>query len=366
MLSLVNYGASDSENEITDEEEEVVTVSSKQNGENKEEDDSLAKSMSTILKIPEPARSTSQVIEEDDDEFLHKKEVPEVRPPPAPKPKQKVKIMIPKLSDFKDEDDDELSRKIPMVSNKKTGLLGMLPKPTNSIGPSPKPQVLTAPAPQKPSTSIPQIAPQTQQPAPSTSSSSSDVQTKKIGFIPYALMDHKKAADTKKVSKKKGNESDSDEEESTTSFFTFSSNDDLPPVSEEEIKSLIAKEANRLERKRQNENSQDVESEPQDDHPQYYQQPQQSDIDKEAISALVGGNRAKRSKFEDIQIVDLSASDVLPDREEFIRRTLAGDTQYIPTGQIDEKVSDFFSFLIITHSHVYIQFTREKFEYFFC
>jgi proline-rich protein PRCC len=360
MLSIVNYGSSDSENEITDEEDQAVTASTKQDGENKHDEDILAKSMSTI-KLPAAQRSTSQVIEEDD-EFLHKKEVPEARPPPAPKPREKVKIMIPKLSDFgSDEDDDFGKKKVPTASNKKTGLLGMLPKPTNSIGPSPKPQIPIAPAPSKPSTSIPKNI---QHPGPANSSSD-DVQPKKIGLIPYALMDHKIAADSKKVSKKKGNESDSDEEEST-SFFTFSSNDDLPAVSEEEIKSLIATEASRLERKRQNENSQDFESDQQQDYAQYSQQQLQPDIDRAAISALVGGNKAKRSKFEDIQIVDLSANDVLPDREEWIRKTLAGETGYIPTGQIDEKVSEFFSHFLLLHTRVYTLYLRVKNPNMFC
>lgn len=338
MLSIVNYGSSDSENEISDDEEEIPSVKSIQNHENKQIEDNLAESMSTI-KLPKPAQKINQIIEEDDDEFLHKKEVTEVRPPPAPKPKQKVKIFIPKLSSFK-EDEEGSKKKFPTASNRKAGLLGMLPKPAHGSsvmpGPSPKPQDYQAPP--KPSTSISTV---TSKPQQLESSQSDDLLKKKVGLIPYALMDHKKTADSKKVSKKKGNDSDSDDDEASTSFFTFSSNDDLPQVSEEEIKSLIAKEAKRLEQKRQIEDTQEIEDD-QQDYDQYNQQQQHPEIDKEeaaAISVLMGGNKAKRSKLEDIKIVEISASDVLPSREEWIRKTLAGETSYIPTGQINEKVS---------------------------
>lgn len=355
MLSLVNYGSSDSENEITDEEEEHPTVNSKQNGKNLQDEANFDEIVSTNkIKLPEATRKTFQVIEEDDDEFLHKKEVPEVRPPPppAPKVKQKVKIMIPKLSDFKDdENDEEFSYKKIPTGPKKTGLLGMLPKPghSHSIGPAPKPQPSKTPA-----TSTSTNAKEAPQviPSPSTSTSNDLQQPKKIGLIPYALMDHKKTSDSKKeLAKKKSDEIDSDDEEGESlSFFTFSSkDDDLPQVNESEIKLLIEKEAKRLEqRKRQNEGLEELDSDlqqQQQDYAQYIQQP--IDVDKEAISALVGGNKAKRSKFEDIKIVDLSANDVLPDREEWIRKTLAGETGYIPTGQIDEKVSEFFIFFFI-------------------
>lgn len=323
MLSIVNYGASDSENEITDDEEEP------QNGIINGNDEDILKKPTTI-KLPEPA-VIHNIIEEDDDEFLHKKEIPEVRPPP--KIKEKVKIMIPKLSDFKDEEEEKKIKKYPTATNKKSGLLGMLPKPSHYIGPSAKqPQIII---PSKPS---PSIAPEKLK----SSSSQDQPSTKKIGFIPYALMDHKKAADDKKLAKK-AIESDSDDEEDATSFFTFSSkDDDLPKVSEEEIKSLIAKEADRIEqRKRQNEDEKESED---DFHEQQYSQhyQQESNIDQDAMKALAGGSRAKRSKMGDVQIVDLTDNDVLPNREEWLRKTLAGETSYLPTGQIDDKVGIFF------------------------
>ena len=157
MLSLVNYGASDSEDDITDEEEVVVIPKVHQNGKNKEiedlkdtedtEDLNDAMESTSIINLPQPINQTrsNQIIEEDDDEFLHKKEVPEIAPP---KIKQKVKITIPKLSDFKDEEDDkDVGSKYPTASNRKTGLLNMLPKPAHSLGPVFKPSI---PVPSKP------------------------------------------------------------------------------------------------------------------------------------------------------------------------------------------------------------------------
>lgn len=348
MLSIVNYGSSDSEDNISDEEEVVVASKVHQNGNNKEIVDYLqdteelnnALESTSIIKLPQPINQirTNQVIEEDDDEFLHKKEVPEIVPPP--KIKQKVKITIPKLSDFKDEEDDkDIGPKYPTASNKKPGLLNLLPKPTHGSAAVNKPSL---PVPLKP----PQIVQKTiskdiKAQTSIDSSSNSQVSTKKIGFIPYALMDHKKTVDeNKKSSKRKSQDSDDSDEEVGSSFFSFDSKDeDLPKVSEDEIKAMINKETNRMEeRKKQAEQPEEMQFEEQDYSQQYHQEQQQPSIDEEAMKALVGGSKAKRSKLNDIQILDLSDRDVLPDKEEWTRKNLAGETSYLATGRIDEKV----------------------------
>ncbi|XP_070506350.1 proline-rich protein PRCC [Chironomus tepperi] len=351
MLSLVNYGASDSEDNISDEEEVVIASKVQQNGNNKNLEDNTedtedlndALESTSIINLPQPVKTRSnQIIEEDDDEFLHKKEVPEIAPPPpAPKAvKQKVKITIPKLSDFKDEEDEkDLGPKYPTASNRKTGLLNLLPKPAHSSAPINKPSI---PVPSKPPQVVQKNVSQDIKPQTSISDSSSNPQDskKKIGFIPYALMDHKKTADeSKKSSKKKSQDSDDSDEEAGSSFFSFNTKDeDLPKVSEDEIKAMINKEANRLEeRKKQAEQSEEIQYEEQDYSQQYYQEQQQSSIDEDAMKALVGGSKAKRLKLNDIQIVDLSDRDVLPDKEEWSRKNLAGETSYLATGRIDDK-----------------------------
>lgn len=344
MLSLVNYGSSDEDN-ISDEDEQVQTATKPANGVEKEEELTEIKSESTI-KLPQPKNIKNDTLEEEeDDEFLHKKEVIEIKPPTAvPKVKQKVQITIPKLSDFDDEDDDKKVNSGPKFpQNRKTGLLNMLPKPAHSF-------VSIAPK-----TDIPAVQPKITEPISkiiqkdtekiATESSTSHQQevTKKVGLIPYALMDHsKKKEDIKKLKRKPQDSDDSDEEVGST-FFSFDSKlDDLPKVSEDEIKALIAKEANRMEeRKKKSEQPEEMEHE-QSEYSQYYQQQQeQNKFDQDALKALVGGTKAKRSKVDDIQILEVSENHLV-DKEEWLRRNVAGETSFIPTGKIDEKVRLYF------------------------
>lgn len=311
MLSIVSYGASDSENEISDEDEPAAL----------EVYDVLTRTASTI-RLPEPSIQKAFIAEEDD-EFLHKKEVPKIAPPPI---KAKVKIMIPRLSDFQDDEDDI---KIPKIhpANRKTGLLSMLPKPSLSFAPAPKPVTSND------TNKI--ITEKTQKSQASTAEA-----PKKVGLIPYALMSHNpQSSESKKSLKKKEPDSDDDEDVPVGSFFTFDSKDEeLPKVSEDEVKALVAKETARMEqRKRQQEETESPDLSEEDQIDSYKHQKEA--IDEEAMKALLGGNKAKRSKLDNIQFIELSAADVMPNREEWLRKSLAGETSYQPTGNILEKVS---------------------------
>lgn len=62
-----------------------------------------------------------------------------------------------------------------------------------------------------------------------------------------------------------------------------------------------------------------------------------SGMDEKAMQALLGGNRAKRMKVDGIQFIDLSANEVLPDKEQWLRRQARGETEYVATGNIQEK-----------------------------
>lgn len=62
-----------------------------------------------------------------------------------------------------------------------------------------------------------------------------------------------------------------------------------------------------------------------------------SGMDEKAMQALLGGNRAKRMKADSIQFIDLSAKEVLPDKEQWLRRAARGETEYVATGNIQEK-----------------------------
>ena len=313
MLGLANYGSSGSENEISDEEDDIQPKI----GLKSEEQDDLIRRTSKI-QLPQPATNKSHIVEEDD-EFLHKKAEPSIAPPK----RGKVKISIPRLSDFK-EDDEKIVKIQP--ANRKTGLLSMLSKPSSSFAPAPRPPPAAQPV----------------RPKMQGTSGAVKEQPKKVGLIPYALMSHNPKADNSKANKKKDNDSDSDEndDEPGGSFFTFDSKDeDLPKVSEDEVNAMVAKETARMEqRKRQHEGIDDTVNElealesDQQQH-QFYEK-----VDAEAMKALLGGNKAKRSRIDNIQIIDLSAAEVLPDRAEWLRKSLAGETSYIPTGNIVEKV----------------------------
>lgn len=318
MLSIVNYGSSDSENEKSDDEGEIKSTIQLEIA----DQDDLVRQTSKI-HLPQPTIQKSNIVEEDD-EFLHKREVPSIAPPK----REKVKITIPRLSDFKEEDDGEKIVKI-QPANRKTGLLSMLPRPSNTFFPGPKAMTANPPPPAR------------QKKTQDTSATSQD-QPKKVGLIPYALMSHKpKATESgEKAKKKKDHDSDDDEEEPVGSFFTFASqDDDLPQVNEDEVKALVAKESARMElRKRQNEGIDD-EMEFEAQTSSQYQEQQQETVDEAAMKALLGGNKAKRSRIENIQFIDISASEVLPDKDEWLRKTLAGETSYMPTGNIVDKVN---------------------------
>lgn len=336
MLGLVNYGASDSEDEISDEEVEAAkpTNGISKISENIENDFTI----SSRIKLPQPKQNQVD-LQEEDDEFLHKKATPSIPPPPK---KEKVKIYIPKLSDFKDDDDDDEIRKVKVpFGQKKIGLLGMLPKPSNSFAPAPKPKPVQIPAniPRKPQATVTSSS---DEPGPSTAIT--DPVPKKVGFIPYKLMAHAQKTDDKK---KKKDESDSDDEDDPTSFFSFASNDELPKVNDAEVRALVDKEQFRMEeRKRQHEESQ---AEALAQEAAYYQQQQdvyeqnETQIDEEAMRALLGGNKAKRMKTDNIEILDLNADQVMPNREEWLRRSLAGETEFIASGKINEKVRSYFN-----------------------
>lgn len=317
MLSLVNYGSSDSENEITDEEDPSEVPIVKENDTKQTEQDLLKSSLSLLL--PEPAKRLHTAVQliEEDDEFLHKKALPTAAPPK----KEKVKIFISKLAEFKEDEDDKKVAKLPSATNRKTGLISILPKPSTSYFPA---SSLTA------ASAAPSVASTA---ASARENSAAEPAKKKVGMIPYALMAHNKASALKKAQQEKNVSSDSDDDEPST-FFTFASkdDDDLPYVNEEEIKALVASKMNKKRHVEEHEIAEPTKTEEHD-----LQQSQYTEIDEEAMKALLGGNKAKRSKIDDIQIIDLSAEQVMPSKNEWLRRSLAGETSFIPTGNLVEK-----------------------------
>lgn len=323
MMSLVNYGNSGSEDEITDEEDNEIVIKSQNNNIILEVDDlELDLSKSKIHNsLPRPISKTNSffAVEEADDEFLLKKAIPTVLP--DVKKKEKIKISFPSMSSFK-EVEEEKKIKTPTAPNKVSGLLGLLPKP-NSL------MFLK----HKPSTIVPVTVTK-------TSTASKPEIMKSVGLIPYSVMNKSKAAaldeKKKKTLKTKDEDNNSSDEEAPTSFFSFSTGEeDLPKVSENEINDMVAKQTARMENlKKQGEEQETYIDESQEPSGSQQQEPE---FDEQAMQALLGGNRAKRMKTDNIQFIDLSAKD-LTDRDEWLRKTIRGETEYQPTGNISEKV----------------------------
>lgn len=315
MLSLANYGSSGSESDNSENEGEVAPVK----GWNTQNGELILEAPSTIHLPKVSIRKLN--IKEEDDEFLQKKEVPRSVPPK----KEKVRIMIPRMSEFKDDEDDEKKPKV-LPANRKKGLLSMLPKPSIGFATAPRQQIAAATT--------------TKEPAKKSQSRREETsveQPKKIGFIPYALMSHSRKPEV--ASDRHGKESDDDDDEvAGGSFFTFASKDDDLPVIDDQMTALVEKEVSRMEQRKRHIEGLDVEDQFEEpaEFPQHNQQQHQG-IDEEAMKALLGGNKAKRSKL-DGQIIDLSAAEVMPNRDEWLRKTLAGETSYQPTGNIQEKV----------------------------
>jgi proline-rich protein PRCC len=70
--------------------------------------------------------------------------------------------------------------------------------------------------------------------------------------------------------------------------------------------------------------------------PEYYEPVQtESDIaHKAALETLIGGNRHKRARMEDINIIDINSSDIIPSKEEYERSVLKNQTGFVPTGNL--------------------------------
>ncbi|CAB3240141.1 unnamed protein product [Arctia plantaginis] len=139
-MALVAYDNSDS-SECEDEDNEtppVVLVNNKTESKSSlklpepvqlqtatkiDEEPEVGDSENLFKLLPQPSRKKPAVIEEDD-EFLHKKEVSNgVKP--------KAKITVPSLNDFKDVETSAPIAKPRVTNGKKSGLLSMLPQPRN-------------------------------------------------------------------------------------------------------------------------------------------------------------------------------------------------------------------------------------------
>uniref|UniRef100_A0A2A4JM30 Proline-rich protein PRCC n=1 Tax=Heliothis virescens TaxID=7102 RepID=A0A2A4JM30_HELVI len=321
-MALVAYGNSDSsdyEDEGDCEDAPVVLLNNKPDSKHEPvvtkpatvDDDKVEDSQedgpSLFNFLPQPSKKKPAVIEEDD-EFLHKKEV-------ANAPKPKAKITVPSLSDFKD-----VKNSTPMVkpkpSDKKSGLLSMLPQPRNGVKATTNsliPHVLTKkPAPVKKESlpspvKKPKVAATSLINEYSDDSDNEEVQNDFFSIHkPIELPDEELPLDiqpsikTEPVAKRKGIEAFFKKEEDMDHMKMD------PEYDDQSMDEQAAAGSSYTSYVAESSNSNDVE------------------LDEEAIMKLCGA-RGKR-KREDIQIVDVNQAEVLANAREMMMKGLLDDT----------------------------------------
>ncbi|EDW92873.1 proline-rich protein PRCC [Drosophila yakuba] len=332
-----------------------------------EDADSQVTSAFANLPMPRTAATGKAIVEEKDDEFLHKKALPvEIEKPPPPPVKGKVKISIPSLRDFSDVDKEKADRAKNKVDKpnapKGSGLLSLLPqaksernfsKNFTSAAAGPSANTPPAPSPSNnpvPPRAAPAFVPDTVK-LRRAAHNTEGVDGPKAGQkkIPEAK-DALKPTKTKPITKPTSlvNASDSeDDEDGTGDFFSLNSEQKLPEVSSNEISALVAKRAAKmveasskyLEELAEKEAAEAEAARLEEEQTQmaqkrYYEQ----QLNAEAMDALVGKNAKRRRKeAKEMQVIDISGSEVLPDREEWMRSALASSTTFQPTGVLTDE-----------------------------
>lgn len=356
MMSLVAYAASSSDEENSDNES-VRTESNNDNTSNissihkskpielepESDEDSFTSELSSIeppststtstqfkLNLPAPSISSIETIIENDDEFLRKKAVPTQLPPPPIKNKmiakkrEKVKIIIPALSEY---DDEKFKGNIvtvapqPLTSGagKSSSLLNLLPKPKIeqfSTGNAKRSTTTTSMIPhsvaKKQSSEIVATS--------STSATSTKPHTKSLpNIIPQS-------ADS--------DDDDDDDED----FFSLNTNADLPEANLQKINELVINKMTSISNAMKHKV---VEEESANDHlssnVEETNEPITSKMDQKTMEALCGSSAKRSRKYEDVNIIDISDDQVLPNRDEWLRQQLTSKTEYQPKGLVDEE-----------------------------
>ncbi|XP_050346570.1 proline-rich protein PRCC [Nymphalis io] len=312
-MALVAYDNSDSSEYEDDENESNTQTRIKKENDTCVEDPIIqndqqkySENHSLFIQLPQPS-SKKKVVLEEDDEFLHKKEL-------TADLKPKSRITIPSLNDFKDVDTPIPSSKTRSTNGKKSSLLNMLPQPRNAI--TIKRTLVPNVIAQKPNTLTAKTKSTLVSPAKTTN------------------------VDTKCLIPENTDESDNDEVEND--FFSINKPVvDIPveePLTTEEtvetiknqprnIESYFKKDHVELQSEmeignsvEQYENVQSIES---NEHGGGRSN-NDAVLDDEAILKLCG-TRGKR-KREDIQIVDVNQQEVLNEARELLMKGLMEDT----------------------------------------
>uniref|UniRef100_A0A182NK97 Proline-rich protein PRCC n=1 Tax=Anopheles dirus TaxID=7168 RepID=A0A182NK97_9DIPT len=359
-MSLVAYEYS-SDEESAGEEPEATDKTVKQNGNATTETTNVENEIERepesvgqpkhLLHLPAPKHLNDLSVEEEDDEFLRKKALPAEIPLPKPptalpaKPKVrngKVQITIPSMKEFLDGDDAQGTKKgKPMIGaalpQKTTNLLSLLPKPRSALFET-KPAASTGPTAANTTSFSKRLVPDSVANRPR----SVPVSAAKPGSSRSAGETSKKPPKaTTQPANSEDEEDEDDADDQMVDFFSFNKVDELPTVSTNEISAMVAKKAAKIaenvrkftEPEEQPEATHLNEAVTQETH--YQPDDGAQDLASEtALSALIGGNRAKRARIEEVDLIEITSSDIVPSKEDFLRRQLQDETGYVPTGHL--------------------------------
>lgn len=294
------------------------------------------------LNLPKPSQTENGLIEEEDDEFLHKKVAPSLiqKPTATAKPankRQTVKITIPSLSDYDDASDMKPDKIITVLAEPKkpSGLLGMLPAPKGSsvLGKSlenSNGKASTAIETTKTTSLIPHSVANRLKQAPKTPQ-----QTKKLSTM----------ASKPSLLGTNYDQSDDSDDSDAEDFFSLNRDEKLPEVSASEINAMVASKTAKMAQiarsLQQHEQDVSVSSDlASSTMPTQIGQPSSSSklIGREEadIEALCGARAAKRARKGDIQFIEISQDQVTMGRDEWARNQLQAETEYQPRGLLND------------------------------
>ncbi|XP_017059901.2 proline-rich protein PRCC [Drosophila ficusphila] len=333
-----------------------------------EDADELLAPVFAKLPMPRTALPAKDVIEEKDDEFLHKKALAvEIEKPPPPPVKGRVKISIPSLRDFSDVDREKADKAKHKVEKpnvpKGSGLLSLLPQAksernfskssssvaaTSFASTTPNPKPTHEPVYPKSSPAfVPDTVKQRRAAHNTEGVDSSITIKKKYSEGKDASKDGQSKHFAKPASIVNASDSEEDDENGTGDFFSLNSKQKLPEVSSNEISALVAKRAAKmveagnkyLEEIAEKEAAEAEAARLEEEQTQLAQKRyHEQQLNSEAMDALVGKNAKRRRKeAKEMQVIDISGSQVLPDREEWMRTALASSTTFQPTGVLTDE-----------------------------
>lgn len=312
------------------------------------------------LPMPRTKPAVKTIIEEKDDEFLHKKAIPvEVEKPPPPPVKQRVKISIPSLREFSDVDKEKAEKAKkdgkPTVP-KGSGLLSMLPqaKSERNFAKNSSMESTASSAPSQPPNNqekpraTPAFVPDTVKQRRAAHN------TEGVDGLKSVQKKNPEGGDSSKSVQQKvlkplvnASDSEEDDDEGNGDFFSLNSEQNLPEVSSNEISALVAKRAAKmveasnkyLEELAEKEAAEAEEARLQEEQlHQAQKRYQEQQLNTEAMDALVGKNAKRRRKeAKEMQVIDISGTQVMPDRDEWMRTALASSTTYQPTGVLTDE-----------------------------